>query len=288
MSRRSLRLSQLWRDNDVKMPGETARHRERREARFAVRRGTAARRRMAPHEQLRLVKAVDKRNLSCFGVRPLARIELNAVLPPVENRGVAWLPNPTLLDYASWHGRDHIVGALVRGGADPYPAAKGACRAALETLPLEGLVWLMRAVVRLRFASSSAAAACCRCDGCGSDGHRTADCALWPCGHRRCTACLWSGVAAGDPDTLMLRCVRCSRRDSASTTVEAALTELQTVAEISSGGGTGGGAQTTVHRFFLSCPVDTHLRACWLTRCHVGCCLHLPITERGQQRRLGG
>ena len=64
-----------------------------------------------------------------------------------EGGGMGWMDEMTLLDYASWRNRDHIMAALVRGGADPHPVPTGACRAALEALPQEGLVWLLRAVI---------------------------------------------------------------------------------------------------------------------------------------------
>lgn len=53
---------------------------------------------------------------------------------------------------------------------------------------------------------------------------------LWTtCGHRRCLNCVWSGVTDGDPDSLMLRCVSCSRRYSEATSVEAAKVDLDQV-----------------------------------------------------------
>lgn len=131
------------------MPADTARHREQRQARFAVRSGTVARRQLTEVETLQLLQAIDKRKIEHFGVRQLHCIDLNDKLPTLEGCGVAWMDEMTMLDYASWRGRDHIAAALVRGGADPHPVPTGACRAALEALPQEGLVWLLRAVVRM-------------------------------------------------------------------------------------------------------------------------------------------
>ena len=129
------------------MPTDTARHREQRQARFAVRSGAVARRKLNETERLQMLRAIDQRKGQLFGVRQLHCIDLNDRLPPVEGGGVGWMDEMTLLDYASWRNRDHIMGALVRGGADPHPVPTGACRAALEALPQEGLVWLLRAVI---------------------------------------------------------------------------------------------------------------------------------------------
>ena len=129
------------------MPTDTARHREQRQARFAVRSGAVARRKLNETERLQMLRAIDQRKGQLFGVRQLHCIDLNDRLQPVEGGGVGWMDEMTLLDYASWRNRDHIMAALVRGGADPHPVPTGACRAALEALPQEGLVWLLRAVI---------------------------------------------------------------------------------------------------------------------------------------------
>jgi hypothetical protein len=251
------------------MPTETARHREQRHARFAVRSGTVARRRLSEAETRQLLRAVDKRQIKHFGVRQLHRVELNEQLPSIEGGGLAWMDGAlTLLDYASWRGRDHIAAALVRGGADPYPTAAGACRAALEALPQEGLVWLLRAVVRMRFASNAAAAAAapqhgeertsttCRCDGCGGTG-RPSDLCVWAlCGHRRCLPCIWSGVTRGDPESLMLRCESCrcgggGGGSSSATTAAAAAAELEQFlrTQMAAKGGEGATAGDRTLRF---------------------------------------
>ena len=107
-----------------------ARHREQREAKLLVRTGAAVRRPLSDQQRRDLFKAIDRRKQPEFGVRKLCRLALNAALPPYENTGVGWMDEVTLLEYASWHGRDHITRALLAGGADPFPEAGGACRSA--------------------------------------------------------------------------------------------------------------------------------------------------------------
>jgi len=114
-----------------------------------IRSGTVPRRKLSEVERLQLMRAIDQKKIEKFGVRQLHCIELNERLPPVAGAGVSWMDEMTMLDYASWRGRDHTAAALVRGGADPHPVPTGACRAALEALPQEGLAWLLRAVIRM-------------------------------------------------------------------------------------------------------------------------------------------
>ena len=139
--------------------------------------------------------------------------------------GAEWRDSLTLLEYSSWRGKDVITCGLLRGGADPHPAGGdgGAARAALCALPDDGAVWLLRAVVRLRFAAVAAAAvadgtaAAARCEGCGNGGS-AASLGRWPCGHSRCSRCIWRGVSSRDPDAVMLRCLHCSQVSCGSIT----------------------------------------------------------------------
>ena len=114
-----------------------------------MRSGSVPRRTLNKAERFQLMRAIDQKKIDHFGVRQLHCIELNERLPPVEGAGVSWMDEMTMLDYASWRGRDHIAAALVRGGADPHPVPTEMCRATLEALPQEGLVWLLRAVIRM-------------------------------------------------------------------------------------------------------------------------------------------
>ena len=187
------------------MPSDTSRHREQREARFRVRSGTAQRRALSEDRRAGLLRNIDKRRLQAFGVRQLCSLELDAPFAPPAEVGAAWLPELTLLEYAAWRHRDHIVLALLRGGAEPDPGS--GCRLALMALPSEAALWLVKGVLQLRFAAwifskenEASAQTCGTCAGTGGAMLR------WPCGHSRCSSCVWSGVKRGDLPSLMLRC----------------------------------------------------------------------------------
>lgn len=230
------------------MPREKARNREQREAHQRVRAGTAVRRPLTQERHVALFRAIDnKKAFKEFGVRQLCKWELNgAMMPPLENHGVAWMDSVTLLEYASWRGRDTIIRSLLAGGADPFPAAGGECRAALVALPCEGACWLLRAVIQMRFSNALAAvndnqvgrsATACRCDGCGECASSWTALALWPCGHRRCPECIWSAVTRGDPEALMLRCRCCHEQRSEAASPETALAALDKVCRLASTSG---------------------------------------------------
>lgn len=106
------------------MPADTKRHREQRHAAFLVRSGTAVRRRLTSAEQVELLKAIDSKQLSAFGVRTLCHLELNNSTLPAP-QAVGWTTTLSLLDYAGWRRRGHIILALLRGGADPGITAGG-------------------------------------------------------------------------------------------------------------------------------------------------------------------
>ena len=224
-------------------PMSHARHREQREAKLLVRTGEAVRRPLSDQQRRALFKSIDRREQPEFGIRKLCRLQLDDALPPYENTGVGWLDEVTLLEYASWHGRDHIVRALLAGGADPFPEVGGACRSALVAMPAEGACWLLRGWIRMRFDSVMSAAALgesgdpasvCRCERCGTESDRSRSAAAgfvrWPCGHRCCTNCIWTGVGGdgaarwcgSDEDALMLRCPRCHHHHTDASTLEAA------------------------------------------------------------------
>ena len=151
-------------------------------------------------------QAIDNKQLSAFGVRTLCHLELNdaTLAAPL---AVGWVKALSLLDYAAWRGRGHIILALLRGGADPgVTAGCGGCREQLLLLPGSAAVWAVQVVMRLRFATArnvaaaTASTASRRCGTCNATG---ANLATWPCGHSQCVACTWTAFGnsvTGDCD----------------------------------------------------------------------------------------
>ena len=239
---------------------DTARFRERLQAAYSVRAGTAVRRAASPTELLALTRAIERPPgmNHLLGVRTLCQLQLNVLLAPLQEddvpaatvaetrinragwidwlqaagvaergndpnrhpdqlapfweslQGTAWRNQLTLLDYACWRTAPEFACALLRGGADPFPQATGACRTALVAdLPDEGSIWLLCAVVRLRF--SAVAARRTRCDGCGAES-ASGGLALWPeCEHCLCGTCIWTDITAANtrPIAAMLHCPCC-------------------------------------------------------------------------------
>eukprot|EP00873_Tetraselmis_striata_P004306 jgi/Tetstr1/424570/TSEL_015095.t1 len=190
----------------------SGRQRERRAAEEAVRCHTAQRVPPSPEQLAALFHAIESGNLSGFGLRLLAGLQLDDLHPPPAS--LRWEPGITLVAFAAWRRRARFVRALLRAGADPSvraatarggtpldappagPAAEGASPAELLAgLPASYAVWLLCALARMRLAgrlardAASPGAICC-VGGCGLEFP-----VGWPCGHLACERCLWAAVA---------------------------------------------------------------------------------------------
>eukprot|EP00911_Craspedida_sp_UC1_P002991 UC1_evm1s2186 len=102
------------------MPSRTARRElERREAAKRVRMGTGQRA-MTTEEMTSLAASVRRGAVGPFGIVRLSALRINDMLLPPPFDVSSWAPHGlTLLHYASIHGADRIVLALLRAGADP-------------------------------------------------------------------------------------------------------------------------------------------------------------------------
>ena len=103
------------------MPSGTRRHREQLEAKFYLDDGP--RQAIEDADAADWFRAIDEKQLGTFGIRSLARIDVNTPLPaPLEI--AAWSARFTLLDYAAWRQRDTLARALLRAGAEPVPGSR--------------------------------------------------------------------------------------------------------------------------------------------------------------------
>ena len=96
------------------MGKEPVRRRERREAYFKIQNGGAfPRARLGPEQMATMFAAVDKRDMTAFGVRTLVNLDLDQLgTPPPSahlstSEAVALMEAPTLtlLSYAAWRRR---------------------------------------------------------------------------------------------------------------------------------------------------------------------------------------
>lgn len=115
-------------DGHARMGREPLRCRERREAHYKIRNDACERKPLSAAELNQLFLAVDKRDMTSFGVRKLADVQLNGLQAPPPSAHLATPAEAaelmeahtlTVLSYAAWRRRDQVVKSLLIAGADP-------------------------------------------------------------------------------------------------------------------------------------------------------------------------
>ncbi|CAE7246332.1 ASB2 [Symbiodinium necroappetens] len=170
-------------------------------------RGTADRRPILPEEAAAFFHAIDARDAAGFGIRKLATLDIDGLHEAPAC--ISWERSISLIYYAAWRKRDHFVNALLHARANPSvrdeglssskPAGEEAARQIVDSLRMESAVWLMRALVQLRFRGRRVESTR-HCEECQTTNElRAADglgtMLAWPCGHQCCEACLWRRAA---------------------------------------------------------------------------------------------
>ncbi|CAE6930447.1 ASB2 [Symbiodinium sp. CCMP2592] len=142
---------------------------------------TADRRPILPEEAAAFFHAIDARDAAGFGIRKLATLDIDGLHEAPAC--ISWERSISLIYYAAWRKRDHFVNALLHARANPSvrdeglssskPAGEDAARQIVDSLRRSAWcehgmesaavasdasslgatteVWLMRALVQLRF-----------------------------------------------------------------------------------------------------------------------------------------
>ena len=154
------------------MGREPLRCRERREAHYKIRNDACERKPLSAAELNQLFLAVDKRDMTSFGVRKLADVQLNGLQAPPPSAHLATPAEAaelmeahtlTVLSYAAWRRRDQVVKSLLIAGADPTvcearPGGAGPeVIRALRMVQSSAAVFLVEQIVRLRSVTNRAA-----------------------------------------------------------------------------------------------------------------------------------
>lgn len=162
------------------MPTEQKRRRDARHAKQLVDAGKTQRVQILQTEAAALFKSVDLKLDTAFGVTKLSFLQLDSLLeaPTV----VSWTRQISILDYATWRGRDNVVLQLLKAGADPTVGQVP--RRRWKVFPYRYAVWLARAAGRMRQLAIMRPGTC----SCGAG----ASLRFAPCGHTCCDRCVWS------------------------------------------------------------------------------------------------
>ncbi|CAE8603228.1 unnamed protein product, partial [Polarella glacialis] len=128
------------------MPREQRRRQDARGAKLLVQSGQAVRRRPTLEQAQAILLGIDNAEVQLLGIKRLAALELDGLqLAPWCCPWTEWL---TLLDYASWRGRDRHIVMLLNAGADPSGGLlPPGC---LDRLPKAYAAWVARAAARMR------------------------------------------------------------------------------------------------------------------------------------------
>eukprot|EP01127_Copromyxa_protea_P023731 TRINITY_DN9023_c0_g1_i1.p1 TRINITY_DN9023_c0_g1~~TRINITY_DN9023_c0_g1_i1.p1 ORF type:complete len:673 (-),score=103.41 TRINITY_DN9023_c0_g1_i1:8-2026(-) len=197
-----------------KQTPQSRRRDNRRRAAYSVKHQEVCRRQLTPEEVLAFFNAIDQKSLSLFGIVKLSVLDLDGLYPVTSLPGRHLFrsqPTTTLLGYASARGRDEIVSALMRAGANPCirslrsdlaPFPKDLMDAAqnylLTAIPTPYGVWIINKFAKLResgLSRSEGKEVVCKL--CGSEHAAHEYPASWPeCPNEAifCEACLWEGL----------------------------------------------------------------------------------------------
>jgi hypothetical protein len=167
------------------MGREPLRCRERREAHYKIRNDACERKPLSAAELNQLFLAVDKKDMTQFGVRKLADVQLNGLQAPPPSAHLATPAEAaelmeahtlTVLSYAAWRRRDQVVKSLLIAGADPTvcearPGGAGPeVIRALRMVQSSAAVFLVEQIVRLRSVTNRAARRGWRAEPCACCG----------------------------------------------------------------------------------------------------------------------
>ena len=198
------------------MGKERKSQRERRDIYFKLREGTLVRRKPSDLELSTYFKAIDHRDLNAFGVRALVEIDLNVLDTfPSHHTGpqthnVGFEKRVTILSYAAWRRRAHLIKQLLVAGASPTVSdrAPNGCLSAEDEEAIGVLLsrrfgsgvdsatacFIIETICRMRCVAArdvALGAVHPPCVCCGTAGMSVC---FDPCGCVVCESCVWRAV----------------------------------------------------------------------------------------------
>lgn len=154
----------------AKICPQSRRRDNRRKAAFSIQHKLVTRRELEPKEISQLFSAIDMKRLSDFGIVKLSVLDLDTLYPlqslELDYKGALGTQTATtLVGYAASRGRDEIVGALLRAGANPCircaktensdlkideTLTEDVMACLLKDIPMTYSVWIVNKIATLR------------------------------------------------------------------------------------------------------------------------------------------